>query len=246
MDNSESHTIYLSVIVPAYNEEDRIELTLRSIHAYLSQHGYSFEVIVVNDGSKDRTSQVVSRLISEFPYIRLIDNNENRGKGWAVKQGMLSAKGEIRLFMDADSSTSIDQFERMIPYFEKGFDVVIGSRRISGAVISVHQPWLRENMGRIVNSLVRIVCGIPMQDTQAGFKAFSSTAAEKVFPLQTIWRWIFDVELLVISRRLGLRVKEVPIVWKNDERSNVKFKHTIETLRDIIKIRLNEMYGVYG
>lgn len=245
MNDQKNQTTYLSVIVPAYNEEDKIESTLHSINAYLSRQAYLYEVIVVNDGSKDGTAHIVSRLVSELPYLRLIDNRENRGKGWSVRQGMLSARGEITLFMDADNSTTLDQFDRMIPHLQNGFDVVIGSRRVEGAVISLHQPWFRENVGRVVNLIVRFIHGIPMEDTQAGFKAFSGAAAEKIFPLQTIWQWVFDVELLAISRKLGFKVKEVPIVWKNDPKSQVKLKHTIKTLVDLVKIRLNLWSGVY-
>lgn len=245
MDNQSNKAIYLSIIVPAYNEEDRIENTLRSISAYLSRRSYLYEVIVVSDGSKDKTVYVVSRLITEFPYIRLIDDKENHGKGWAVRQGMLKAKGNIRLFMDADNSTSIEQVEGMFHYFEEGFDVVIGSRRVIGAVISKHQSWLRENVGQIFNLFVRVLHGIPMKDTQAGFKAFSSAAAEKIFPMQTIWHWVFDVELLVISRQCGLKVKEVPIIWKNDSRSHVKFRSAAKTLLDLVKVKLNLLSGVY-
>jgi glycosyltransferase involved in cell wall biosynthesis len=246
MDNQSSQETDISIIIPAYNEEKRIEYTLRSIGAYLSRQSYLYEVIVVNDGSRDKTVQVVLRLISEFPYIRLIGSEENRGKGWAVRQGMLEAKGKTRLFMDADNSTTIEQIEIILPYFEQGFDVVIGSRRVPGSVISRHQSWIRENVGQAFNLIVRVLHGIPMKDTQAGFKAFSSTAAERVFPKQTVWHWVFDVELLVISRQCGLKVKEVPIIWKNDARSHVKFRNTAKTVLDLIKVKLNSISGTYN
>jgi len=245
VDRAKNGSLYLSVIVPAYNEDKRIEDTLRSIHAYLSGQEYPYEVIVVNDGSRDKTVEVVLRLADELPRIRLIDNKENRGKGWAVRQGMLDAKGLIRLFMDADNSTSLDHVENMLPYFEEGFDVVIGSRRVAGAVISRHQSWLRENVGQTFNLLVRLLHGMRMKDTQAGFKAFTSSAVEKVFPAQTIWNWVFDVELLVIIRQRGLRIIEVPIIWKNDSRSHVKFRSAAKTLFDLVKVRLNALSGAY-
>jgi Glycosyltransferases involved in cell wall biogenesis len=246
MDSTHTQAPYLSVIVPAYNEEKSIEQTLKSINSYLSRQSYLYEVIVVNDGSRDRTAYFVSRLISELSYLRLIDNKENRGKGWAVRQGMLSSKGRIRLFMDADNSTSVDQIERMIPCFEEGFDVVMGSRRVEGAVIAVHQSWLRENIGQVFNLIVRFIHGIPIKDTQAGFKAFSSAAAEKIFPRQTISRWAFDVELLVICQKLGLRVKQVPIVWRNDPRSLVKSRDMIKMLFELLKVKLNSWSGIYS
>ncbi|MGQ0793120.1 MAG: dolichyl-phosphate beta-glucosyltransferase [Deltaproteobacteria bacterium] len=236
---------YLSVVIPAYNEEARIPLTLRSVGAYLTRRNFAYEIIVVDDGSGDGTARVVSRLTAEIPHLRLIKNDLNRGKGWVVRQGMLAATGEIRLFMDADNSTSIDQFERMIPHIAAGAAVVIGSRRVSGAEIAVPQPWLRENVGRFFNFTVRLLHGIDMEDTQAGFKAFTAQATERIFPLQTIRRWVFDVELLVIAKQFGLTVKESAIVWRNDERSHVKFSSTIKTFLELFKIKLNLWLGIY-
>ncbi|MEM4409381.1 MAG: glycosyltransferase family 2 protein [Candidatus Caldarchaeum sp.] len=241
----EKESPFLSVVIPAYNEENRIEATLRSVDAYLSRQLYSYEIIVVDDGSRDGTYPLVERLSHEIKGLRLISYPDNRGKGWAVKRGMLEAKGRIRLFMDADNSTTIDQVERMLPYFEKGAEIVIGSRRVKGAVIAIHQPWLRENLGRAFNVVARLLSGLPMKDTQAGFKAFTAEAAERIFPLQTISRWSFDVELLVIGRKLGFRVEEVPIVWKNDERSHVSISSMASVLKDLVRIRLNALRGAY-
>lgn len=237
--------VFLSVVVPAYNEEKRIEATLRSIDAYLSSQPYSYEIIVVDDGSRDGTYSLVERLSHEIKGLRIISYRDNRGKGWAVRWGMLEAKGKIRLFMDADNSTTVDQVERMLPYFEKGAHIVIGSRKVKGAVITLHQPWLRENLGRAFNVVARLLSGLPMKDTQAGFKAFTAEAAEKIFPLQTISRWSFDVELLVIGRRLGFVVAEVPIVWKNDARSHVSISSMASVLKDLVRIRLNAIKGAY-
>jgi len=247
--NSVSHRAqarYLSVIVPAFNEEDRIESTLHSINSYLSAQHYTYEIIVVNDGSKDKTVEITSRLLTGIPHLRLIDNKENRGKGWAVKCGMISAKGEIRLFMDADNSTTIDQIENMFPHIENGFDVVIGSRRVKDAVITVHQSIFRERIGQIFNLIVRIINGLKIKDTQAGFKMFSSSAAEKIFPMQTIWQWAFDVELLMIAQKLGFKIKEVPITWRNNPLSHVRLKGMIMMLFDLTKTRLNLWTGVYN
>ncbi len=234
------------MVIPAYNEEKRIEHTLRSVAIYLSSQPYSSEIIVVNDGSTDRTVEVVSALSGEIPGIRIIDNQRNRGKGWAVRQGMMSAGGSLRLFMDADNSTTIDHVERMIPLFESGADVVIGSRRIEGAHIAVHQSWFRENLGRLFNLVMRCINGLPMVDTQAGFKAFSAAAVEKIFPLQTIWHWAFDVELLIIADRLGFVVREVPIEWRNDPHSRVSFRGMFRMLIDLVKVRINAWSGVYN
>ncbi|MFN7088557.1 MAG: dolichyl-phosphate beta-glucosyltransferase [Candidatus Paceibacteria bacterium] len=242
----DDHQPYLSVIIPAYNEEGRIDKTLREIDNYLSKQSYSYEILVVNDGSRDNTAGVVQGLMPFIKNLRLIDNPENHGKGWVVRQGMLESKGKIRLFSDADNSTSIDHVEKMFPEFQKGFEVVIGSRRVPGAVIAVHQSFFRENLGRIFNLLVRILAGLPMKDTQAGFKAFTERAAREIFSRQTIWRFAFDVEILTIARQLGFRIKEIPIVWVNDPNSRVKFKSMIKMLFEIIKVRFNLLSGVYG
>lgn len=239
-------SVRLSVIIPAYNEEHRIEKTLRSVDAYLSRQPYSYEVIVVNDGSTDRTAEVVRGLVPLINNLRLIDNAENRGKGAAVKQGMLEAEGAIRLFMDADNSTSIEHIERMLPEFEAGYEVVIGSRRVPGAVIAVHQNIIRETLGRVFNFIVRLIAGLPMRDTQAGFKAFTSRAAKEIFSRQTIMGFSFDVEVLVVARQLGFGVKEVPITWVNDPATTVKFKSMIKMLVDVMRIRVNLMRGIYG
>jgi len=238
-------SVFLSVIIPAYNEADRIGKTLGSVDSYLRQQSYTYEIIVVNDGSRDSTAEIVRALEKEMKNLRLIYNSENKGKGAVVKQGMLEARGKIRLFMDADNSTTIDQAERMIPEFNRGYDIVIGSRRIEGAVIAVHQPWLRELIGRIFNLIVRIIAGIPMSDTQAGFKAFSEKAAKDIFPRQTLMRWAFDVELLAIARRRGYKIKEVPITWVNDPKTHVKVSGMAKMLFEVMRVRFNLMRGVY-
>jgi dolichyl-phosphate beta-glucosyltransferase len=235
----------LSVIIPAYNEESRIYRTLKSVNEYLSKQPYEYEIIVVNDGSKDKTADIVRDAQKEIQNLRLIDNSENRGKGAAVNQGIMSARGKIRLFMDADNSTTIDHIERMFPEFDAGYDVVVGSRRVRGAKIAVHQNIIRESLGRIFNLIVRIITDLPQKDTQAGFKAFSEKASIEIFPRQTVWRWAFDVELLVIARNLGFKIKEIPITWVNDPKTHVKLSGMINMLIEVIKIRLNEIKGRY-
>lgn len=237
---------YLSVIIPAYNEEDRIEKTLQAIDGYLAKQGYAYEIIVVNDGSKDDTAKVVQGLVPYIKNLRLLDNSENQGKGWVVRQGMLAATGEIRLFTDADNSTSIDHVERMIPEFERGYEVVSGSRRVPGAVIARHQNFIRENLGRLFNLIVQLIAGLPYADTQAGFKAFTSRAAKEIFSRQTIPRFAFDVEILIIVRRLGFKIKEVPITWINDPKSHVKLKWMVKMLFEVMQVRLNALRGLYG
>lgn len=245
MSESSEENIYLSIVIPAYNEEHRITKTLSDILQFLAGKSYQYEIIVVNDGSDDETARVVSDLNNAFSVIRIIDSRENMGKGWAVRTGMLNAKGSIRLFMDADNSTTVEQFENMEPYFKQGYGVVIGSRVIPGAVITEHQSRFRECLGRFFNFIARQLSGIDMKDTQAGFKAFTSDAAGDIFHKQTVDRWAFDVELLVIAKELGFRVKEVPVTWVNDARSHVKLHHAFMTGWELLKIRFNSMKGIY-
>lgn len=240
--------IYLSVIIPAYNEEKRLPKTLAEIDKYLKKQNYpsvgsgqgNYEILVVNDGSKDKTAEVVRDLMADVKNLRLIDNKENNGKGYVVRQGILEAKGKYRLFTDADNSTSIDQVEKMWPEFERGYEVVIGSRDIKGAVLPIPQSWSRRRIGDIFNLLVQIICGLwRIWDTQCGFKAFSKRAAEDIFPKCKINRFAFDPEILVIAKKLGYKIKEIPVIWINDPESKVKLKNMIKMGLDLIKIRWN-------
>jgi dolichyl-phosphate beta-glucosyltransferase len=230
---------FLSIIIPAYNEAERIPKTLLSIDKYLSQAGFSYEIIVVNDGSKDRTAEVVNKMREMIKNLNLIDNSVNQGKGGVVAQGMLAAKGTIRLFTDADNSTPIDQIEKFFPYFKEGYDVVIGSRATKDAEVAIKQPFYRQILGRLGNLVIRLLAVPNIKDTQCGFKAFTEEAAEKIFPQLTIKRWGFDIEVLVIARLLGYRIKEVGVRWINDPHSKVKASAFLEVLTEVVKIRLN-------
>lgn len=241
-----SNGIYLSVIIPAYNEEKRLPKTLQEISGYLSQQDYNYEIIVVNDGSKDRTAEITREQVGKVENLRLIDNKENHGKGYVVRQGMLEAKGQYRLFTDADNSTSIDQAEKMWPSFKEGCEVVIGSRDIKGAVIAVPQSWLRRRLGDIFNLIVQISSGLwGIWDTQCGFKGFSQKAVEEIFPQLTIDRWAFDVEILVLAKNRGYAIKEVPVVWINSPESKVKLKGMIKMLLEVFQIRWNLIKRAY-
>lgn len=243
--------IYLSVIIPAYNEERRIPKTLKEIDKYLRIKAYDYEIIVVNDGSKDRTAEVVKKLIRDpIPVIknlRLIDNKVNYGKGYVVRQGMLEAKGECRLFTDADNSTSIDHLEKMWPYFKGGYDIVIGSRDVKGATLDPPQPFLRKMiLGKGFRLLSQIICGTwGILDSQCGFKCLTKKSTENIFPRCRINRFAFDPEILVISQKLGYKIKEIPAYWKNDPESKVKFKSIIKMALDLLKIRWNLITGKY-
>jgi len=230
---------FLSVIIPAYNEAKRLPKTLLDMDKYLTQAGFSYEIIVVNDGSKDHTAEIVTKMREFIKNLYLIDNKDNQGKGGVVAQGMLAAKGTLRLFSDADNSTSLDQVEKFFPYFKQGYDVVIGSRYVKGSELPVKQPFFRQLPGRIGNFLIRLLAVPGIKDTQCGFKAFTEEAASKIFPQLTIKRWGFDIEILVLARLMGFRIKEVGVRWINDPDSKVKASAYIEVLTELIKIRLN-------
>lgn len=242
-----SEEIFLSVIIPAYNEEKRLPRTLDAIDSYLRRQQYLYEILVVNDGSKDGTSGAVKALMSKIQNLRLVDNKENHGKGYVVRQGMLEAKGKYRLFTDADNSTSIDQVETMLPFFEQGFDVVIGSRDVKGAALDQPQPWLRRVvLGEGFKLVRKIIIGLwGIQDTQCGFKALTKRAAEDTLPKCSINRWAFDPEILVAAGKAGYKTKEIPVRWKNDLESKVKLSGMIKMIFELLAIRLNSLRGQY-
>ena len=241
-----SNEVYLSVIVPAYNEEKRLPETLREIDDYLRKQNFESEIIVVSDGSKDRTVEVSKNLISEIKNLRVIEFKENRGKGFGVKEGMMGALGKFRLFTDADNSTPIAQIEKMWPWFEKGYDIVIGSRDIKGAILDPPQPFFRRFTGEVFKYLRKIIVDLwSIEDSQCGFKCFSKRVAEDIFPKCKISRFAFDPEILLIAKKLRYKIKETPIYWKNDLQSKVKFKSMVKMLIDLFKIRLNEIKGYY-
>lgn len=239
--------IYLSVIIPAYNEEKRLPNTLRKINNYLKKQTYTSEIIVVSDGSSDRTVEVTRNLIPEINNLKVLEFKERLGKGFGVKEGIFEAKGEYRVFTDADNSTSIDQIEKMWPEFEAGYDIVIGSRDMKGAVLAVPQPWIRKVLLGGGFKLVRkIIIGLwEIQDTQCGFKGFKQKAAKDIFSRITIRHFGFDPEVLVIAKKLGYKIKEVPITWVNDAQSKVKFKSMVKMLFETLKIRQNLILGKY-
>ncbi|MDO8424418.1 MAG: glycosyltransferase family 2 protein [bacterium] len=238
----------LSIIVPAYNEEKRLPKTLAEINDYLSKQSYDYEILVIDNGSKDKTAEVTRGLESRIKGLKLISGSSGRGKGFAVKLGMLKAQGDYRIFTDADSSTPINQIEKMWPEFEKGFDIVIGSRDVEGAVLDPPQPFLRNAiLGEGFRLFRKIVIGLwDVEDTQCGFKGFTKRAAESIFPQSVISHFAFDPEILVVGKRLGYKIKEIPIYWKNDLESKVKFKSIIKMALDILKIKLNLIKGLYG
>ena len=241
--------IYLSVIIPAYNEEKRISNTLLEIDKYLSDQDYSYEIIVVSDGSKDKTAAIVKKFSDLVKNLKLIDNKKNHGKGWVVRQGMLEAKGQYRLFMDADNATTIDHFEKMIPLFKQGFKVVIGSRDgkdAPGAKQAVSQSFLKRQLGNFGNILIQLLAVSGIWDTQCGFKAFTDKATDDIFKRCLIDRWGFDIEALAVARKLDYRIGIIPVNWVNDPNSKVSLKGYLNTFRELFKIKWNLITNKYN
>lgn len=227
---------FLSVIIPAYNEAKRLPLTLIDVNKHLSAVDYDYEIIVVDDGSKDDTAEIAGRFSHIIKNLRVIDNKKNHGKGWVVRQGMLEAKGRWRLFMDADNATTVDQFQKMIPYLSE-YQIVIGSRDVKGAKLTPPQPFYKRWLGNIGNLIIQILLLPGLWDTQCGFKCFSEEATEKIFKLMKTNRWAFDVEVLVLGKKLGYKIKEIPVVWVNDIHSKVKASAYFQFLWEVLKIR---------
>jgi len=230
----------LSVIIPAFNEEARLPTTLREAHAWLTEKhgGEAFEILVVDDGSTDATCKRVHELKPVMPELKLLEQSENRGKGAAVRRGMLEATGDIRLFMDADHSTHVNEAEKVLPAIAAGADVVVASRQHPESDISEHQSWLRENMGKSFNLLMRSMVGLDMQDTQCGFKAFTAKATEAIFSRQKLEGFSFDVEILFLAHKLGFSTVEIPVRWVNEPNSRVRMLlDPMKMFVDLMRIR---------
>lgn len=243
--------MYLSVIIPARNEEYNIKSTVGDVYSYLTAKNLEHEIIVVENNSTDRTLEILHSLASNIPtfsFIHLVVEKGKPAKGQAVKEGIQRAKGDFKMFMDADNSTTIDHVEKMMSYFEKGFDVVIGSIGVKGAVIAEGgEPGWRKLFGKIGNLFIQIIAVPGIRDTQRGFKIFSAKAADKIFSQVTVYGWGFDVEVLALARKFGYKIKEVPINWKNDvAHSKITPMAYFQVLMETVKIRWNLMTGKYN
>lgn len=237
---------YLSIIIPAYNEEQRIASTLTKILCHLSAKSYQWEIIVVDDGSTDRTSAIAKEIIKD-DNLTVLKNSTNYGKGYSVRKGVLASKGDIILFSDADLSTPIEELDKMLLWIEKGYDIVIGLRALPQSIIEGHQPWYRQTMGKIFNLLVRTFILKGFKDTQCGFKCFKRGTALKVFNLQKINGFAFDVEILYIAKKVGLKIKDVPVRWVNSPESKVHIiKGPLSMLMELFKIRFFDWKGYYS
>ncbi len=233
----------LSLVIPAYNEERRIGDTLVKAEAYLATCGYGAEIVVVDDGSSDATAELIR---CSFPGARLLSYGKNRGKGHAVKTGMLAARGDFRVFYDADGSTPIEELGKLWPHFEDGADIVIGSRSLPDSDVEIRQRFLREHMGRAFNHLLKCILHEPFVDTQCGFKGFTAAATETVFSRQRMEGFSFDSELLFIALLRGLRVDEVPVRWRNSPDSRVRIVgDSLRMFLDLFRIRWDGLLGRY-
>lgn len=245
--SNNKENIYLSIIIPAYNEEKRIVKTTECIISYLNSREYKSEIILVDDGSTDRTTLFIERIDTGTVNLRILKNNKNMGKGFSIKKGVSESKGEFILFSDADLSTPIEEIENFLPYLHNGFDVVIGSRGLKESNIQIHQAWYRERMGKIFGSLVRFMVLPGIADSQCGFKCFTKSSAKRIFHKQKLNGFCFDVELLFISRKMNYKIKEVPICWRNSPASTVKpIRNSMRMFFDLLKIRYYEIKGAYG
>lgn len=243
--------MYLSVIIPARNEENNIKKTVESVYSYLSGRNIEHEIIVVENNSTDKTVEVVKSLLSAIPtlkFIHLVIKGTKPAKGYAVKEGILRGRGDFRLFMDADNSTTIDHIEKMMPYFEQGYDVAIGSIGLKESVVAGgSEPGWRRLFGKMGNLFIQIMAVPGIKDTQRGFKIFTSKAANDIFPKMTIYGWGFDIEALALGRKYGYKIKEVSIYWSNDIlHSKVTLKAYFQVLMETVKVRWNLIIGRYN
>jgi dolichyl-phosphate beta-glucosyltransferase len=236
-----------SIVIPAYNESARIPATLKSVLDCVRAHGWNAEVIVVDDGSRDSTAELVKAIAATAPELRLIQNPGNRGKGFSVRNGILHALGEVVMFTDADLSAPMEEAERLFNAIVDGADIAIGSRWLERNRQTHRQPLYRQFFGRCFNAVTRMVMGLTFADTQCGFKAFTRKAAQTVFQLQTIERWGFDPEILFMGLKRGFRIDEVPVSWAHDERTRMSYlKDGMRMLQDIAIVRWNALLGRYG
>lgn len=235
-----------SIIIPAYNEAQRIVPTLKRVIAYIADQNWNAEVIVVNDGSRDNTAEIVQDYAARHSLLRLLENPGNRGKGYSVRNGMLHASGDLLLFSDADLSSPIEESSKLFQAISEGADVVIGSRWLNAELQTERQPLHRQLFGRVFNVLLRLVLGLKFKDTQCGFKAFTREAAQIIFPLQKIERWGFDPEIIFLAQKKGLAIAEVPVRWAHEAGGSIHpLRDGLRMFADVLKIRWNFTAGQY-
>jgi dolichyl-phosphate beta-glucosyltransferase len=241
-----SEKTFLSVVIPAYNEERRIGRTLTELIRYLKGKDFASEIIVVDDGCTDGTRDVVAGFGDERLPVSLVGYGRNMGKGYAIKTGMLKAGGEYVLFTDADLSTPVEMFDRFLPFIREGWEVILGTRKTDGAQIDKHQPKYRENMGKVFTWLSNAILGLHVTDFTCGFKCFHQRTIQPVFGSQRICGWSYDTEIVFIASSKGFRIREVPVRWFNDEATRVRLLRNVFTcLAELFQIWNNNRKGFY-
>lgn len=238
--------LQVSIVIPAYNEAARIGHALTEVLGCIRERAWKAEVLVVDDGSTDNTAGIVTGFAKQNPEILLLRNARNRGKGFSVRHGVLSASGEFIMFTDADLSAPLKEAERLFDALTHGADVAIGSRWLDRSRQRVQQPLYRQFFGRCFNAVTRMVMRLPFADTQCGFKAFRRSAALTLFRLQRIERWGFDPEILFLALAQGFSVREVPVTWAHDDRSRLSYlRDGLRMLQDLAAIRWYSLTGAY-
>jgi len=236
---------FLTILIPAYNESKRIKKTLKKIKTYLKKQKFSWEVLIVDDGSKDNSKQKIAETIKNWKNFQIIGYQPNRGKGAAVKYGIFHSAGKHILFMDADGATAPDQFEYFKPYLKK-YPIIISSRYLEKGRVKIKQPPFRILIAKLSNLIIRSILLLNFKDTQNGFKCFESKAAKKIFSKMKLSRWGFDFEILALAKKYHFHIKEVAIDWYNDSDSRVKPTAIFSTLKDLFLVRWNLWTGKYN
>ena len=236
-----------SIVIPAYNESERLGASLEKVLSYVHAHNLDAEIIVVDDGSRDNTAEIIRSFAAKDPMLRLVENPGNRGKGYSVRNGVLNARGRIILFSDADLSSPIEEATKLFEALEGGADIAIGSRWLRAETQTQRQPLHRQLVGRIFNLMLRLTLGLQFADTQCGFKAFKQPAAQALFPLQRIERWGFDPEILFLARKLKFNVKEVPVAWGHS--GGTRINPVVDGSRmftEMLRVRWYDLTGKYA
>lgn len=240
----------VSIIVPAYQESERVGDSIHKILDYIKRENINAELIVIDDGSSDETTQVAKKHCAEFPELqtKVIRYDKNRGKGFAVKTGLIEAQGDVALFSDADLSTPIEEMTKLVKPIQDGeYDLTFGSRALDRSLIGTRQPWRREQGGKVFNVVVRVLTGMPFWDTQCGFKAFNMEKFRPLLDVMQIDRFGFDVEFLYVAHLRGLRLKEIPVRWNDDIRTKVSvLRDSLRMFNEVRQIRKNAKKGIYG
>jgi len=241
-----TEAITYSIVIPAYNEGERLRATLEKVLAYVRRQGWDAEVIVVNDGSRDNTAEIVREFAEKDSFLQLVENPGNRGKGYSVRNGMLKARGEVVVFSDADLSSPIEEMPKLLDALAGGADIAIGSRWLRAELQTQRQSLHRQLFGRVYNLLLRIILGLKFKDTQCGFKAFTRRAAQTILPLQHIERWGFDPEILFLARKFGFRVEEVPVLWGHSGGTRIHpLVDGARMFQEMLRVRWYDLTGKY-